>query len=121
MSEAERIWLEARPVPRGKGSWGHDRRRPSVGISNLLLALRDHAPERVGELARKAELNQGNVSRWLYKLEDRGFTRITDEVPGFGHHGGGKPARFWDLTPRGMLLANAIGNEREGQERYAGE
>lgn len=111
MTEVERIWLAARPRV-GPGSVGPGRRRPSAGISAVLLALRA-GPTHGGEVARRAGQDQANTTAaWLPMLLERGFVRVVAEVRAgevkTGGRAGGRPARVWALTARGRELVAVL-------------
>lgn len=107
--DAELIWMDARR------RYGHlkDRRRPSTGISAVLVALLEHGPVHGSQLAALAAQNQGNLAgQWLPKLRTWGFIECTGEEVGVGHQGGGRPAQIWTLTPAGRRLARALDQEK---------
>lgn len=110
----DQLWQAAR----ARSTHRADRRRPGPGISSVLVALLD-GPTYGAEIARRAGQGQGNVARWLPKLNRLGFVIKIDEVPasevkkeGFG---GGRPAIIWRLTGAGRQLAEALARrDREG-------
>lgn len=94
MSEVESIWRSARPRPH--------LRRPSAGITDVLLALAEVAPEHGAAITCR---RRSNVSRWLRALGAHGFTYIDFVIQG---HSGGRAAEFWALTELGRELADAL-------------
>lgn len=109
MNAVERIWIRAR------GRNGHllGRRGPTTGIRAVLLALVKE-PMYGCEIARRTGQDQGNVSRWLRRLEAFGFVDVHEVVGGVGGgerrigHGGARPAVFWRLTRNGRDLVEAL-------------
>ena len=104
MNEVELIWTRSRE------RYGHPfgRRVPSPGIAAVLRALAEHGANYGSVVAALAGQDQGNTARWLNELEQRDFVRRREEVAGFGHQGGGRPAVFWALTRRGWDLVRAL-------------
>ena len=106
----EQLWTTARNQ---HGNWG-DRRTPSPGITDVLLALRD-GPVYVSEIARRTGQDQGNVSVWLRKLADWGLTERAAVIPAgevkSGKAAGGQDAVIWRLTRAGHELVAAIAAE----------
>lgn len=113
----EQMWLAAR---RRYGN-PRDCRAPGAGVCAVLVALLDGAGYG-RELARRARVDRGNLSRFLARLERLRLVRVTEEVPaatvtpsrGSGvAHGGGRPAKIWALTNTGRELAGLLAG-REG-------
>lgn len=109
----EAIWLSERPRP-GPSPSGADRRRPSPGISAVLLALRD-GPAYGAGIARRVGQDQGNVARWLAKLRQWGFVNPPRARPEMGNQGGGRPALVYELSRLGRTLADALADERRAR------
>lgn len=107
MTEVEQLWMPTNPRPRAQAIRMSYRRRPSPGIAAVLLALGE--PAHGSAVARVAGQAQNNVTAlWLPQLEDRGFAKRVDHVPGLGNQGGGRPAVIWALTRRGRELVAAL-------------
>ena len=105
MNDVERLWTAAR----GRHGQHKDRRTPSVGISAVLVTLLREREAHVTQLAALSGQDQGTLSgHWLPKLSTWGFAEVASEEPGYGHQGGGRPARVWSLTPDGRKLAKAL-------------
>jgi len=102
--DIERLWIAARNT---HGQFG-DRRRPSTGIAAVLTALHKQGSAFGAEIAGWAGQDQGNVARWLVKLRQYELVDVVDELEGYGHQGGGRPAIFWRLTRTGRELAELL-------------
>lgn len=102
----DQLWQAAR----ARSSHRADRLRPGPGISSVLVTLLKE-PTYGAEIARRAGQGQGNVARWLPKLDRLGFVAKIDEVPASevkAKGGGGRPAGIWKLTRVGRQLAEAL-------------
>jgi hypothetical protein len=95
----------------GRARGGHlgDRKEPSAGLVAVLVALHSGGPSYGRDIARRAGQSLPNVtSLWLPKLARFGFVVCVGTEPGMGHQGGGRPARYWDLTYSGRQLAELL-------------
>lgn len=111
MTDVEHIWMPTNPRPRALAIRTSYRRRPSAGITAVLLALAE--PAHGSAVARAAGQAQNNVTAlWLPQLEARGFAERVESMPGLGNQGGGRPATVWALTGRGRALVGALRAER---------
>lgn len=126
MTPVEALWLPARnrhgqATRRSNDLSGvqsaRDRRRPSPGITAVLLVLEPAKTLHGSEIARRSGQDQGNVTaRWLPRLKQWGFVDVVDTVPTAqvrADKRGGRPTVTWRLTARGRELVAVLRAERE--------
>lgn len=109
-ADIERLWITAR------NQYGQrcDRRRPSAGITAVLVALLRHdKPAHGAELARLSGQHQPNLAgHWLPKLDRYRFITVAYTQEGTGGQGGGRPSAFWRLTANGRELAELLVSQK---------
>jgi predicted transcriptional regulator len=109
VNNIESLWITAR----NRGGEHRDRRTPSAGIAAVLGALFEGGSSYGAEIARATGQAQNNVAVSLLKLRRFGLVDVVEELDGYGHQGGGRPAVFWRLTRDGRELAELLAAEQE--------